>query len=147
MKNPAECVKDLLVTAGVGAALDAGTSGWRIGCGRLPDAPVDTAVIVNTVSGLNPFPQFLLNQPSIHVAVRGAKNGYQATYTQAYKVVKALLGMSSTVVQGDMYRSCIQIGDIAFLGFDDNTRPLFAVNFRFIVEPAAETGDLRVSIT
>lgn len=146
MKNPAEAVKTLLADNVVASDLANGTTGWRVGCGKLPDSPDQVLICVGT-GGLDPFPQLLLNQPSVQVLIRGVKNGYQAAYTKARQVVTKLLGMASTTVSGDVYRSCIQIGEIIELGQDDLTRPIFSCNFRFIVEPAAETGENRVSIT
>lgn len=144
MKDPAQCVKDRLVAQGVGTF--GASTGWSIAIGRLPDKP-DTVILVNATGGQNPFPHLLLNFPSVQVFVRGTKNGYQEARTKAYDVVKALLGMTDELLQGDMYRSCTQIGDIAYLGQDENTRPMFSANFSFIVEPAQETGDIRVPIT
>lgn len=144
MKDPAQCVKDMLVTATVGTF--GASSGWSINIGRLPDNP-DTVILVNQTGGQNPFPHLLYNEPSVQVFVRGAKNGYAAARTKINDCVKALLGIGTTVVQGDTYRSCNQIGDVAYLGQDDNTRPMFSANFWFIVEPAAEAGDLRIPIT
>lgn len=148
MKNPAESIAIHLTTDPnkVGDLLSAANTGWRVGVGMLPDTP-DTAIIVNMTGGVDPFPHLLLNQPSVQVMIRGTKNGYQAAYAKARAVVAKLLGMATTVLQGDTYRSCIQIGDIGTLGFDENKRPLFSANFRFIVEPVAETGETRVSIT
>lgn len=93
------------------------------------------------------MPHLLLNFPSVQVMIRGAENGYQAAYEKIKDVVKALLGIQTQVLQGDTYRSCVQIGDIAYLGQDDGTRPLFSANFSFIVLPAAESGDNRIPIT
>lgn len=146
MKNPAEAVKTLLTDGTIGDDLASGTTGWRIACGKLPDVP-DTVVVCFLAGGIDPFPHLLLNQPSVQVIVRGAKNGYQAAYVKIRQVVTKLLGMPSTSLLGDVYRSCLQIGDVIELGQDDNTRPLFSCNFRFIVEPAAETGETRQPIT
>jgi hypothetical protein len=57
-----------------------------------------------------------------------------------------MLGTTDSV-SGDVYQSCTQVGDIAYLGQDDNTRPMFSMNFSFIVLPAAEVGSNRVAIT
>lgn len=145
MKDPAQCVKDLLLLPTALGGFGAG-AGWRIFIGVLPVEP-DTIILVNQTGGRSPFPHLLYNEPSVQVLVRGAKNGYEAARIKMNDVVKRLLGMPSTVVQGDTYRGCNQIGDISWLGQDDNTRPIFSANFWFRVEPAAEAGDLRVPIT
>lgn len=144
MKDPAISVKDKLVTAGVGTF--GSGSGWRIFIGHPPVTP-DTIILVNGTGGRNPYPHLLVNEPSVSVMVRGQKNGYTVARTKAAAVVTALLGMSTTVLQGDTYQSCNQLGDIAYLGQDENTRPMFVANFWFVVLPVAESGEQRVPIT
>lgn len=145
MKDPAVACKDLLVAAGLGTF--AGTAAFSIFIGQLPDKP-DALILVNVVGGLDPEARLLLNYPSVHVTVRGFRSGYMAASDMAYNgVVKTLLGMSPTMLGNDMYRSCVQIGDVAYLGQDDNNRPLFSTNFRFFVEPEAVAGSHRVPIT
>jgi len=144
MQDPAQSIKDLLVTAGVGVF--ATPTGWCISIGVFPDAP-DTIILVNQVGGLSPMPHLLLNEPSLQIAIRGAKSGYVAARYKMKDVIDALLGMNTTVLQGDTYRSCIQLGDAAFVGQDDNTRPIITANFRFIVEPAASATTHRSPIT
>ena len=134
MKDPAKAVCTLLQTAGVGTF--AATSGWNL-CVGVPPAAPDTSIICNSTGGKNPFPHLAYNEPSVSVVVRGAKNGYAAARTKAEAVVDALLGMSSTTVDTDVYRACNQLGDIIWLGVDDNSRPMFSANFWFIVLPAA----------
>jgi len=149
MKDPAQAVKDILVAEGIGNFLTAAPqppTGWRTAIGRMPDAP-DTIVLINSPGGRNPFPHLLYNEPSVSIIVRGAKGGYEAARLKAAAVAAALLGMESTTVLGDMYRSCNQMGDVAYLGQDDTTRPQFALNFWFTVLPAAEAGENRVPIT
>lgn len=143
MKDPAIAVKDFLVAAGVGTF--GTTSGWSIYIGNLPDA-VDTVVLVNRTGGRDPFPHLAINFPSVQVVVRGAKNGYVAASDKMNAVVEALLGMNTTAAGLDTYRSCNQIGDISYLGQDENTRPMFSANFWFIVLPDVGSGH-RVPIT
>lgn len=146
MRDPAIIVKDLLVNATLGTFNAA--SGWSIAIGEPPAKP-DTVMLVNRVGGKNPYPHLLLNEPSVQILVRGAKGGYVAASAKADAVVNALLGLSSYTdpTSGDVYRSCNQIGDVAYLGQDENTRPLFAVNLWFIVTPAAVAGGNRVAIS
>lgn len=142
MNNPADSVADMLVTAGVGTF--AATSGWGIFVGKLPETP-HTAILVNTTGGKSPFPHLLLNFPSVQIVVRGASNNLQDAYNKISACVDALLGMGSQTVNSDVWRSCTQMGDIAFLGYDENQRPLHSANLSFIVEPAS--GTHRISIT
>jgi hypothetical protein len=143
MFDPAQVVKDLLVAAGIGTF---GTPApFSIFIGELPLAP-NEVVLVNQVGGRDPYPYLSVNEPSIQVFVRGKQSGYVQARAKMGDVVTALLGLSSyTHSSGDIYRSCNQLGDISYLGQDDNTRPLFSANFWFLVLPVA-TGN-RVAIT
>jgi hypothetical protein len=145
MRDPAISVKDLIIaTPALGTF--GGTTGWGVYIGALPTLP-DTIILVNRTGGSNPFPHLLLNEPSVQVIVRGAKNGYVAASDKVRAIVNRLLGITTQALQGDTYRACTQIGDVNYLGQDDNTRPMFSANFRFIVEPAAEAGGNRAPIT
>lgn len=145
MKDPAISVKDVIVGAPPLGTFGA-ASGWGVYIGAFPTT-LDTAILVNATGGRPPYPHLLLNMPSVQVMTRGTKNGYQAARDKLEAIVNRLLGMDTTVLQGDTFRSCNQIGDIAYLGQDDNTRPMFSANFWFIVEPAALAGGHRVAIT
>lgn len=137
MYDPATAVKDLLVTANMGQ-FNAAT-GWSIHVGDFPESP-DTVILCTVTGGRAPYPHLLINEPSVQVMVRGAKSGYEAASTKIRNVVDALLGMNSTTLGGDVYRSCNQIGDVAYLSKDSNMRPIFVANFWFIVLPASGTG-------
>lgn len=130
------------MTAGVGTF--AATSGWGIFIGAMPASP-HTAILVNSTGGRNPFPHLLLNFPSIQVVVRSSSNGMDAAYDKISACVDALLGMASQSVNSDVWRSCTQMGDIAFLGYDENQRPLYSANLSFIVEPASGTNRIPIA--
>lgn len=144
MRDPAQSIRDRLVAQGIGVF--GSTTGWSINIGQFPDSP-DTVVLINQTGGRNPFPHLLYNEPSVQVMVRGSKNGYTSARTKIGDVVRALLGLSSQTLQGDMYRSCNQLGDISYLGQDESNRPMFTANFWFVVLPAEQAGDLRLPIT
>lgn len=138
-------IKDYLVAQGEGT-FPPPASGWGIAIGVWPQQ-LDTVILVNHTGGRNPFPHLLYNEPSVQIMVRGAKSGYVAARTKIRTIVNKLLGFTDQTLQGDVYRSCNQIGDVAYLGEDDNTRPMFVANFWFVVLPAAEAGGHRVAIT
>lgn len=145
MLDPATCVKDLLVTAAVGEFAAADPTKWSIEVGHFNERPTapEKQILVNHTGGLPPYPKIALDQPSITITVRGAKNGYPAAKTKAMAVKDALLGMNTTIVgttispayAGDTYQNCVMLGDIIYLGQDEAVRPLFSLNFRFIVLP------------
>lgn len=143
MKDPAISVKDILVGLGYTFGQQ---SDWSIYIGQWPDSP-NRAILINTVGGLSPEPNLLLNYPSIQILTRGKPSDYIAASDTIQTIVAKLLGMSSVTVNSDVYRGCVQLGDVAYLGQDENARPILVSNFRFYVEPAAVTGGHRVAIS
>lgn len=133
MASPAEGVALLLETAGVGTR--AATSGWSIGVGRRLQSP-DTMIVVFDTPGENPNPKWLLDHPHFQVVIRGAKDAYGAAWAKAKDVKDVVLGMEPQTVNGDLWDGIIGQGDIFFLEYDDNNRPVFAANYKIFLEPA-----------
>lgn len=144
MYDPALSIKDLLVSLGLGTF--GAPTPFGLYVGAPPDKP-DALVLINRTGGMDPLPHLLLNYPSVQVMVRGAASGYVAASAKMRVIVNALLGLSTVVLNGDTYRACNQIGEVMYLGQDDNTRPMLSANFRFIVEPAAVAGGHRSTIS
>jgi hypothetical protein len=142
MYDAAISTKDLLVLAGLGSY--GGTNPFDIYVGHPPDKP-DSVTLINMAGGLNPLPHLLLDYPSVQVMVRGRPSGYAQASAHIAKVCKALIGIRTEILNGDTYRACNQLGGIAYLGQDNNTRPMFVANFRYIVEPG-DTGTYRLPI-
>jgi|TARA_R110000803_G_scaffold210841_1_gene284321 hypothetical protein len=130
-----EC-KDLLVTAGVGTF--AAASGWGIYISQEPESP-NTTITVYDVGGLTPNPKFLLDEPSVQLRIRGAPDAYLAAYTKALDCKNALLGLTPQTLNGVNIRGILAIGDIAFLSYDEQRRPILTQNWRFIIQPASGT--------
>lgn len=131
--SPAVAAKDVLVTAGVVAASGVG---WRVFVGRMVDDP-DTIVTMMDTPGKNPNPKWLLNEPTIQALVRGGKDDYSGGWSKAKEVQDVLLGITPQVVNGDRWDGVLGMGDVTFLKYDEKNRPIFSVNFRMYVEPAA----------
>lgn len=112
------------------------TTGWQLFVGRMPAVP-DSAVCLYDTGGTNPNPRWLLDYKHIQALIRGPKDGYADGYAMASKIKDALLGIESQDVGSDRWVSVTGMGDIAFLKNDDNSRPLFTINFRVIIEPAS----------
>jgi len=138
MADPAEGLKDLLVTAGIGTFN--ATTGWSIRVAKERNKP-DTHITCYSSGGLAANPKWLLDFPSVMIRVRGAANGYQSARVKAQAVKDALLGITSQTLNGDKWVAINAIGDINNLGFDDNDRPIFSLNFTLIIEPVS--GDNR----
>lgn len=141
MKSPAVGVKDLLVAAAVGTFASA--SGWSISIGRLPTSP-DTSIACVDTGGASPFPHLAVNFPSVQVLIRGNAGDYIGAHDKGRAVIDALLGAGYQTLNTDKWEGITQIGDLAFIGYDEKNRPMFSANFSINIEPAS-TG-LRAAI-
>jgi hypothetical protein len=139
--TPAEIIKDILVTAGVGVFAD--SSDFSLWVSAEPDKP-DSAITVYDTGGDAPSPAWLVNFPSVQVMIRGTENGYQTMFAKAEEVVNALLGYPSADFTGQRLVSVRQVGGITFLGYDEKRRPRLSTNWTLITEP--DTGTYRESL-
>lgn len=127
-------LKDLLVAEGVGTF--EATTGWGIYIGREPKLP-DTTIAIARSGGEPPDPKWLLDYPTYQVRVRGPKGNYASGLAKAEDVKDVLLGITSQDINGVRLVSITMQSDIAFIGFDENERPHFSLNFRLITEPGS----------
>jgi len=134
MKSPAVGVKDKLVTAAVGVF--AAATGWSLAVGKLPTSP-DTALACVDSGGVSPYPSFALNFPSVQVLVRGNPGDYVGAHDKGRAAIDALLGSAPATVNTDYWRGITQIGDLSFIGYDDENRPTFSANFSIHIEPSS----------
>lgn len=132
--------KDMLVTAGVGTF--AATSGWSIHISKEPDGSPfpNTTITIYDTGGPGPNPKWLLEEVSIQVRIRGDVNGFQNAWIKAQAIKDALLGKDPSTVNTTRYTGIYMDGDISFLMYDDSNRPIIALNFRTIREPASGTN-------
>lgn len=145
MSSRAVEIKDLLVAAAVGTfnVTDPNDSDtWSIVVGRMPDR--DRAIVCYDSGGKAPNPQWLVDYPTVQVKVRGSQSDYVDAVNKAEEVKNALLGLPSQTIGTDIYVSVSLIGDRNFLGYDENGRPMFSLNFQLIINPA--TGTHRKSL-
>lgn len=149
MYDPAQALKDLLVTAGEGVfpPSSATSSQWGIAVAREPASP-DRVITVYTTGGQSPNPRWLINYPMMQVRIRGEQGGYQDTYDKADAVVRALTGLNPVTLgpNNDRWDALYPLGDVNILQYDQLDRPLLTVNFRAIVEPAQVAGDTRLPL-
>lgn len=138
MTAPSIGAKDKLVAASIGVFDTVGP--WSVFLSKLPDSP-DEVISLFDSGGLAPNPKWLLDYPDISVIVRGKT--YQATFDKMKAVKDALLGLPAQVINGDRWDGVTQIGEFAFVGYDNKDRPQFSTTFRVILEPADAAGDNR----
>ena len=132
---------DHLVAASVGVF--EATSGWSIHIGKMPPSP-DSVVLVTHSGGTPSDPKFLLDYPHVQVRVRGGIGNYRDAKLKAQEIKDLLLGMDPEDKTTARWVSVTLLSDIAFLGYDENDRPEFSVNFSMIIEPT--TGANRIPL-
>lgn len=124
----------------------AASSGWGIEVGVMPPSP-DKIIMITDTGGIEPpNPRFLLDFPTLQIMVRGVVSGYILAWSEAKAVKDILLGVTSQTVNGDRWVAVNIDGDLAFIGRDDNDRPLFTINFRLILEPKASPETNRIAL-
>jgi len=124
-----------------------GLDGNIIKIGRLPSTPNAVMAIVDA-PGQAPNPKWLLDYPALQVLVRGEIDDYAAAQQTARDVKDILLGIYSLNVgpDGDRWNSVLMRGDINYIGPDDNSRPVFSLNFGLIIEPAPSASTNREAL-
>lgn len=137
---PSEDLRTVLINAGVVSATP--TSSWSVHIGHLPKSPHEVVALSDT-GGLTPNPKWLLDYPSVQALVRGAPNSYTTTRTKAIRIKDELLGILSLNVNGNRLVSVTMAGDVAYIGNDQQERPMFSLNFRLIVQPLASADTNR----
>lgn len=140
---PSEDARSLLIAAGVVSSTP--TADWAVHIGREPKTPNKVVTIYDT-GGRAPNPKWLLDYPNIQVKVRGAPNGYAEARLKAIRIKDELLGITSLDVNGNRWVSVTMAGDITLIGYDENERPMFAINFRLIIQPSASADTNRQSL-
>lgn len=142
MGSVASQASTILVSKSVGVV--GGTVGtWPIFIGRRLETP-DAQIIIFGTGGQAPNPRWLLDFPTFQVMVRGDIDGYAAAETKIQAVKDALFGIDPYVFgDGDRWSGVTMLGDIAFLRYDDKSRPMFVCNFRVIKEPADSVATAR----
>lgn len=143
MTFPAKEAADILINKGIVAASG---STWPVKVGPLPTTPNAVVAIVDA-PGQSPNPKWLLDYPAIQVVVRGATDDYPGAYAKAKAIKDGLLGIDSfTTTAGNRWVSVTMMGEINYLGPDDNSRPQFSLNFRLIIEPVSTVGSSREAL-
>jgi hypothetical protein len=135
---PSVLMKDTLVADGY---VFGGSGDWKLWIGKQPASPDRTITIYDSAGG-TPNPRWLLDYPSVQIRVRGGQSDYLLTANKATEIRNRLLGRPSYDAYdglGDRIVHINGLGDIAFAGWDEVTRPEFVFNLALIVEPSPST--------
>lgn len=99
----------------------------------LPPDVGDAIAVINT-GGFNPEPGLAIDYPTIEFLVRSTIEDSASNYNKALEIKNLLLGVFPITLDGVLYKSVTMIGDINWLGYDVNRRPMRSLNFKLIKE-------------
>ena len=108
------------------------TTGWQFAVGRLSSTP-NAQIVARNTGGREPELAVAIDYPTVQLLCRGDKNKYSEAWAKINACKEALTGIPSAPANYTDLTSCIPMGDIVDLGYDDNDRPQFALNFRLII--------------
>lgn len=112
------------------------TADWPVSYGVMPPEP--DQVIALFPSGGDPMPtkRLGIDAPALQVRVRGAaRGGYAAAYAKAEAIATAL-HEAHGLIGATVYPWVLANHPPLAIGYDENNRPEFVVNFRIAREAA-----------
>ena len=123
MKPPSEDIKDILeATSSLGL-----TFATDLFISEIPTDP-DQCVCIYDTGGYDPEVNCTYEKPTIQVRVRGGD--YLVAHGLAQDIRDVLNGEYNCTINGARYIGIWAEGDILFVEYDNNHRPLLTVNFR-----------------
>jgi len=119
-------IADHLVESSSGFSLVQGTD---LFIGQEPNSP-DKCVTVYDRPGLPPeVIDVVYDKPGFMVRVRGEKNDYAGAYAIAQSIKTYLHKITDTTINSTRYIQILVTGDVNFVKYDTNNRPVFTLNF------------------
>ena len=125
MNAPSEDIKDILEGMSALALIFA----TDLFISEMPDEP-DQCVCIYDTGGEPAEVNYIYEKPTIQIRVRGAKGAYLATHELAQSIRDTLNGLNNETWNGARYVGIWAMGDVLFINYDDNHRPIFTINFR-----------------
>ncbi len=91
----------------------------------------DPLIIIYNSGGFDPEATGkVFRKPTVNVRVKGIDGGYDTAYAKIIAVADALHQRDPETVAGTRYSGIWQMGEVAFVEYDENSRPVFTANFR-----------------
>ena len=129
MSAPATDIANYLEISGIG------TVGTDIFIDKMPEEgnrPLTPTMTVYNTGGFDPAVNFHRKhyQPTVQIVIAGKPGDYVATETKALAIQEKMTDPVSFAAAPFDYYGSYQQGDTVFLGYDENNRPEFSLNFR-----------------
>jgi len=126
---PSQDIADMLVDDVVGAKAD------TIWINKEPSDSAlktpDAFLIIYDTGGTDPEATGkIFDKPTINIRVKGRKGDYSGAQVMIQAVKAALHQRDSETKNSARYMGIWQVGEIAFVEYDDQNRPTFTANFR-----------------
>ena len=125
MNAPSEDIKDILASTSSLAL----TYATDLFIGEMPTSP-NQCVCVYDTGGQEPDVDRIYEKPTIQIRVRGERGAYRTTQELTQACRDVLHGTANYTINSARYIGIWCNSDVMFIGMDDNSRPLFTVNFR-----------------
>lgn len=126
---PSQDIADMLVDDAVGAKAD------TIWINKEPsDAALkvpDAFLIIYDTGGFDPEATGKnFDKPTVNIRVKGISGDYAGAQTMVQAVKASLHQRDPETKNSTRYMGIWQVGEIAFVEYDENNRPVFTANFR-----------------
>lgn len=132
MKDPAYDLATYYITKATGEVWGVNVFG-----GVQPTSPNACVTFINT--GGYPRDEILnpevggLRYPTVMATIRGNQGDYKGAREKAEQVHDKLHKIMNFTANGNTYQVCMVEGEPNWLGFDENNRPLWSINFKLTV--------------
>lgn len=102
----------------------------------IPLAAPDACGIIKLTGGFPPSQWTGKKQPSFQIIIRNAASKQAECEAQAYAVHEALMNLRNVTIGDDSVVIIRAINSVPiFIGYDENRRPLYSMNFDCVVRP------------
>lgn len=133
-------ILDILFEEGIITSKTPAQGQWVGSEGQIPTP--DTNISALPVGGRDPNPAWPFDYPHVQLIIRAPEGDFAQGYSKAWEVRTALLGKANFMRGNDQWASIRLLGDINFIGYDSNMRPMFSINLELIIH-VADLGNRR----
>lgn len=126
---PSVDIRDYITSQGANGS-------WQVNISRSMDSPNQLITIYDN-GGTDPNPKWLLDLMDVQIRVRGDRNGYSAAYSRCQTIKDTLLGSVPGTINGTDYIAVYMRGDVNFIQYDENERPIFTMNYQIYRQPTS----------